>query len=140
MNYLVDVNVWLALSTPGHVHHRTALDWFESVEERLFFCRVTQMGFLRLITNRRVMEISVVSTERAWAVLAALREDSRIGYVAEPGGLEESWRQQTRGHTMGHNFWTDSYLAAFAEAADLTLVTFDRGFTRRKNVSVRVPA
>jgi len=83
--------------------------------------RVTQMGLLRLITNRRVMEISVVSAERAWAVLAALREDSRIGYVAEPGGLEDAWRQQTRGHTMSHNFWTD-----------------DRGFTRRKNVSVRV--
>lgn len=26
--------------------------------------------------------------------------------------------------------WTDAYLAAFAQAADLMLATFDRGFRR----------
>jgi toxin-antitoxin system PIN domain toxin len=138
MSYLVDVNVWLAISTPGHVHHRTALDWFESSDEKAFFCRVTQMGFLRLITNPRVMDISVLSTEKAWHVLGALLEDSRIGIATEPAGLDEEWRGQTRGHSMGHNFWTDAYLAAFASASDLTVVTFDRAFARRKDVSVQV--
>jgi toxin-antitoxin system PIN domain toxin len=122
------------------VHHRAALDWFDSVNERLLFCRITQMGFLRLITNVKVMDISVLNTERAWSVLAALLEDSRIEYAVEPPGLDQVWHHQTRGHRMGHNFWTDAYLAAFAEAANLTLVTFDRGFARRKGVSVKVLA
>jgi predicted nucleic acid-binding protein len=30
----------------------------------------------------------------------------------------------------GANLWTDSYLAAFACQTGITLVTFDRGFTR----------
>lgn len=140
MNYLVDVNVWLALATPGHTHHQSALRWFEETGNRLYFCRVTQMGFLRLVTNRRVMDISTISPERAWAVLALFMDDSRIGFATEPAGLEDAWRMQTRGHHQGHNFWTNAYLAAFASAADLTLLTFDRAFARRKGLHVRVLA
>lgn len=138
MNYLVDVNVWLALSTPGHTHHAAAIKWFEKEQGTLYFCRVTQIGFLRLVTNARVMEISVISPERAWEVLALLTSDPRIGYAAEPAGVEQEWKAQTRAHHKGHNFWTDAYLAAFAAAADLTVVTFDRGFARRKSVNVHV--
>ena len=138
MSFLVDVNVWVAVCTPGHVHHSAARGWFESTEERCLFCRVTQMGFLRLITNPRVMDISVLSTEKAWSVYRALLEDTRIDYAAEPAGLEADWHKQTRGHTLGHNFWTDAYLAGFAAAANHTVVTFDRGFAKRKDVSVRV--
>ena len=56
MTYLPDVNVWIAMYSPGHAHHLAALDWFNgSSESDLLFCRVTQMGFLRLLTNRHVM-------------------------------------------------------------------------------------
>jgi len=34
------------------------------------------------------------------------------------------WRGLTTNGIVGHNFWTDAYLAAFAEAAGFTLVTF----------------
>jgi toxin-antitoxin system PIN domain toxin len=138
MSYLVDVNVWVALSTPGHTHHQPAKAWLDSATSRLYFCRVTQMGFLRLVTNARVMEVSAISPERAWAVYTLLLQDHRIGFAPEPSGIEDEWHMQTRGHHQGHNFWTDAYLAAFASAADLTLVTFDRGFTRRKGVQVEL--
>lgn len=140
MNYLGDVNVWVALATPGHLHHSIALNWFEKLEEKIYFCRVTQMGFLRLVTNAHVMDVSVVTPDRAWAALGAFLEDSRIGFIPEPVGLEQAWRAQTRGHRSGHNFWTDAYLAAFASAANLTMLTFDRGFASRKGLDVRILA
>jgi predicted nucleic acid-binding protein len=96
------------------------------------------MGFLRLITNSRVMELNVVNSEQAWQVLGALLEDDRIRYVAEPPGLEDFWKAQTLSHKVGSNFWTDAYLAAFAAAGDHVLVTFDRGFAQRKDVSVHL--
>ncbi|MEI9814559.1 MAG: TA system VapC family ribonuclease toxin [Acidobacteriota bacterium] len=138
MSYLVDVNVWLALSTPGHPHHEPATQWFGESDSKLYFCRVTQMGFLRLVTNPRVMERSVISPERAWTVLSLLLEDSRIAFASEPAGIEQAWKPQTRGHHQGHHFWTDAYLAAFASAAGLTLLTFDRAFARRKDVGVHL--
>jgi len=32
MNYLVDVNVWFALSYVAHVHHSIARSWFDETE------------------------------------------------------------------------------------------------------------
>ena len=139
MNYLVDVNVWVALATPGHIHHTAALDWFQgTTDDRFLFCRVTQMGLLRLVTNPRVMGISVVTADSAWKVFDAFLQDDRITYADEPPETEELWRKQTRLQGTGPNTWTDAYLAAFASAGGLTIATFDRQFAGRKDVSVRV--
>lgn len=141
MNYLVDVNVWLAMTLIGHTHQQVAAEWFdEDGIQSAVFCRITQSGFLRLLTNERVMGANVVTSAEAWKLYDALFQDHRVRFAPEPPGLEDTWRAQTRGHHQGHNFWTDAYLAAFASAADLTLLTFDRAFARRKGVHVRVLA
>jgi predicted nucleic acid-binding protein len=56
MTYLPDVNVWIALAAERHIHHLPARQWFNAIgDERLAFCRITQLGFLRLLTNKHVM-------------------------------------------------------------------------------------
>jgi len=76
MTCLPDVNVWIALTVAEHVHHAVAKQWFESSEEgQIAFCRVTQMGFLRLLTNPRVMAGQALTPDRAWNVLDALFRD-----------------------------------------------------------------
>ena len=52
-----DVNVWVALTYQGHVHHSAARGWFVSLhaDARLFFCRVTQLGLLRLLTTEALV-------------------------------------------------------------------------------------
>jgi uncharacterized protein len=120
MTCLPDVNVWIALIVAEHVGHRSAAAWYGGSDwDTLAFSRVTQMGFLRLLTNQH-------------------RQNPNIAFVREPPGIEEGWRGLTTNGTVGHNFWTDAYLAAFAEAAGFTLVTFDRGFTKYKNMPIRV--
>jgi predicted nucleic acid-binding protein len=53
MTYLPDVNVWIALAAERRAHHRVARQWFSNVQdEKLVFCRLTQLGFLRLLTER----------------------------------------------------------------------------------------
>jgi uncharacterized protein len=139
MNCLTDVNVWLALSLIGHVHHPAARKWFDEAEsDRILFCRVTQKGLLRLLTNQRVMGANTLSAAEAWRLYDTLCQDGRVQFAEEPPELEEAWRAQTRGGQTGANFWTDAYLAAFAASAGCTLVTFDRQFARRKDVDVKV--
>jgi predicted nucleic acid-binding protein len=46
--FLPDVNVWLALPSRGHVHAAACGDWLNSMESEVIFCRVTQVGLLRL--------------------------------------------------------------------------------------------
>lgn len=56
----------------------------------MLFCRITQLGFLRLLTNRRVMGEEVLSPSDAWRADRALGMDRRIGYLSEPAELQES--------------------------------------------------
>ena len=48
--------IWIALAAEGHVHHVPARDWFAAQPAAsVAFCRITQMGLLRLLTNSQVM-------------------------------------------------------------------------------------
>ena len=139
MTYLVDVNVWFALSYVAHVHYPIAKSWFEGTEaDQSALCRVTQSGLLRLLTNSRVMGADVLTAPKAWAINDDLCRDFRVVFAPEPPGLEMAWREATKHLHAGPNFWTDAYLAAFAEAGEYTIVTFDRGFLRHRAVDVRL--
>ena len=139
MTYLVDVNVWFALSYVAHVHYPIAKSWFEDTEaDQSAFCRVTQSGLLRLLTNSRVMGADVLTEAKAWAINDDPCRDMRVTFASEPPGLEIAWREATKQLYTGPSFWTDAYLAAFAETGEYTIVTFDRGFLRHRGVDVRL--
>lgn len=139
MTCLPDVNVWIALLIAGHVHHKAAKSWFEeSADDTVAFCRVTQMGLLRLLTNTQVMARDVLTADQAWDVLDQLEQDDHILFASEPPGIDAAWRHVAGGAKTGANFWTDAYLAAFAQTAGYTLVTFDKGFRKYKQLSPRV--
>ena len=124
-----DVNVWLALSYPPHESHEIAFDWLESQRgAKAFFCRFTQIAFLRLLTTRAVMGTEVMSQKGAWAAYNRWFEDDRIDYSQEPdpNELERVFRRLSSGPHPSPKLWADAYLAAFASVAGLTLVTFDR--------------
>ena len=64
-----DINVWVALTYEGHVHHSTAATWFTQLPPHvtLAFCRFTQLGLLRLLTTAVVMGDEVMTQPQAWA-------------------------------------------------------------------------
>jgi len=129
--YLLDSNVWLALAFTSHVHHADAKRWFDAVDGgACLFCRVSQMGFLRLSTNPKAFPLDAVNLDRAWEMYDQILADPRIGFVDEPAGLMPLWRDRTRGATFSPKLWNDAYLAAFAESAGLEMVTFDLGFRK----------
>lgn len=127
-SYFPDINVWIALTYSGHVHHQAAAAWLEGVSEPVYFCRFTQLGFLRLLTNTRVMGSHVRSQREAWEVYDRWSADSRVGFHAEPLRLETALRAFTQSLQPATAAWPDAYLAAVAKAAGLTLVTLDTGF------------
>jgi uncharacterized protein len=134
---LVDVNVWLALAYEGHVHHSAAIAWLDQAPPRKAgFCRVTQLGFLRLLTNRSVMSGSVLSQRESWGCYEKFRSDDRVIFLDEPASIESTWKKLTRSARSDAGTWTDAYLAGFAIAESLAFVTFDRGFTRYNHLSL----
>jgi toxin-antitoxin system PIN domain toxin len=139
MTCLPDVNVWIALIVGEHVDHQTAIEWYRGPDwDTLVLSRVTQMGFLRLLTNQHVMGKRVVDAGGAWEILDRVRQNRNIAFAREPASIEALWRNFTANRSVGHSFWTDAYLAAFAETAGLTLVTFDQGFKKYKNTPLKI--
>ena len=99
--------------------------------DELALCRVTQMGLLRLLTNAAITKDDVLTRRQAWEILEQLMEDTRVRMLREPAGLEQIWKAFSRREDRSHLLWTDDYLAAFAQAGNDELVTFDRAFSRR---------
>ena len=134
-----DINVWIALTFEGHVHHPAAAAWFSRLRDdhRLFFCRFTQLGLLRLLTAQPVMANEVMNQPRAWQTYDRWLEDDRVAFLEEPPRLERLFRDLTRLRRLATKDWADSYLCAFALASQLTLVTLDRSLGRKsRNILV----
>lgn len=132
MAVLCDINWLIALCAEAHSHHVIAKSWLSAGggDDGLVICRISQLSFLRLLTNPAIMRGDVCTTDDAWRVLDTMMADSRFGYRNEPGGLAGQLRVFTRGYPFSPKLWQDAYLAAFAVAGSLQLVTFDAGFRK----------
>ncbi len=125
--FLPDVNVWLALASSRHIHSQVCSEWLNSLgSETVVFCRVSQMGLLRLLTNESAMGKDVLSSREAWHVYTAIVQDQRVSLLAEPFNLEPEWRKLMSQDKPVPKVWTDAYLAAFAISGGMQLVTLDR--------------
>jgi toxin-antitoxin system PIN domain toxin len=129
-SFCPDINVWIALAYEGHEHHRVAAVWFGNLNgDVAYFCRQTQLGFLRLLTHPSVMRHEVRSQAEAWAAYDLLQSDERVSFHKETDAeqVELVLRRLTSSGRSSSKQWPDAYLAAFARSGELTLVTFDRG-------------
>lgn len=134
--FLPDINIWLALVFDWHIHHAAANAWYQSSADTCCFCRWTQQGFLRLSTNEAVCGKSAVSLTDAWVLYDAIMSDPRIAFAEEHPGIEAFWRAYAQGRSFSPKVWSDAYLAAFARAGSLDVVTFDKGLRQYGGVKV----
>jgi toxin-antitoxin system PIN domain toxin len=133
-----DINVWVALTYEGHVHHVAAAAWFAGLhpDATLAFCRFTQLGLLRLLTTQAVMGDEVMTQPQAWVAYDRWLQDPCVTFINEPAEIEPRFRSLTRRRQPATKDWADSFLAAFATAGGLTLVTFDRGLRAKARSAV----
>jgi toxin-antitoxin system PIN domain toxin len=133
-----DINVWLALTLKAHVHHQAAWKWYRSLRpnEDLAFCRFTQLGLLRLLTNESVAKHETLNQRQAWAAYDRWIEKGGGVFREEPLGLEMEFRSFADRSFPAPREWADSYLAGFAAAGSMELVTFDRALSLRAKRSV----
>jgi toxin-antitoxin system PIN domain toxin len=130
MKHLCDSNVFLALAVEQHVHHRLAVSWFGALatSDTALFCRATRISFLRLLTQKITADFVPLTNREAWSALDQLMADDATGFEAEPHGLDLVWRQLADGDVSSPKLWMDAYLAAFAIAGKLRMVTLDKDF------------
>ena len=122
---LLDLNVLIALTEPGHSHHKTAWKWFSSTSVTSWgVCPLTEAGFVRVTPNPSFKPVRR-SLAQATAILQALKEQAGFRYWE----IARSWIEVTAPFAkriVGHQQITDAYLLGLAIEANGRLVTFDR--------------
>ncbi len=136
--FLCDVNLLVAFVIDAHEHSASATAWLDTIQRRqaIHVCRVSQLGFLRLITSPRIFADRALKPVDAWIAYDMMMRDDRFAFIEEPKALRSSFREFSDSLQKGAMIGTDVYLAAFAHAADLQIATFDSGFRRFAGLSV----
>ena len=131
-----DVNLLLYAEIADFPQHASARRWWESVlcgDERVGLCPPTVMGFVRIVTNRRVFDHplsieSATSRVEAWLARPCVR--------ALTPGLDHFERvfRILRGTGTGGGLCTDAEIAAYALAFNGVIHTNDTDFARFPDV------
>lgn len=123
---LLDVNVLIALAWPNHVHHEPAQRWFAASGQKAWAtCPLTQLAFVRISSNPRIVA-ATVSPREAARTLAAVT--TQPGHEFWPDSLELTGVAELAATALvGHRQVTDAYLVAMAREHGGRLATFDRG-------------
>ncbi len=126
MTFLPDVNVLVAIAWPNHVHHTAARNWFADGRAAGWAtCPVTEAGFVRVSSNRRVIP-DARSVREAMSVLRALRAVGGHRFWPDDVSLA-ACPEVAFDDLQGYRQVTDAMLLALAARNRGTLVTFDRG-------------
>jgi toxin-antitoxin system PIN domain toxin len=95
--HLPDINVWLAFADRAHQHHAAAKAWYsQHSQEGMAFCRNTQQGFLRLLTNKLAMKAGCLTMIQAWNLYDRIAANPGVAFWHEPAGIEVEWRNLTQ--------------------------------------------
>lgn len=133
---LLDVNALLALAWPNHQFHTAILMRLERRPvPQWATCALTQLGFVRLSSNPKIVEVHKTPAE-AVALLADLTRDQQHVYLETLPALPQTasvFRQ-----IVGHQQVTDAYLLGVAEASGATLLTLDRRVVPPGKASIHV--
>jgi toxin-antitoxin system PIN domain toxin len=146
MRRLLDINTWIALTLETHPHHHAARAWYGEVnllDGDLVFCRQSELGFLRLVTQEAVMRrcgAAPLSNAEAAEFLSTVYEDPAVSRADEPFATRTLWLELAAGPQSAPNVWMNAYLAAFAIGLGGEMVTFDRGFTsyQKRGLNLRL--
>lgn len=124
--FLLDVNVLLALSLPTHHHHRAATDWF-ATEQDWVTTPMTESAYVRLLINPRVVGYSIPA-DQAVAAVRSMQKFPRHQFVPDTARLSDAviHIEQLAGTKQVTNF----HLINLAASQGLRFLTFD-GSARR---------
>jgi uncharacterized protein len=127
--YLLDVNLLIALLWPPHEKHETARKWFkravsEAEDSTWLSCAFTQAAFVRVVTQP-AFHSPVVSVGEAAALLTRNLINPKHRYVDTTIQLVDVLKHCTGG-VVGHRQITDAWLITLAHHAGAKFVSFDQ--------------
>ena len=126
---LPDLNVGLALASPTHQHHSSAVRYWEGQSsQHVLFCTVTALGLVRLVMQPKVMGDAVLTPAQASALLDQFVQQPGVSHAKPSSEGWDVFHVLMRQAELSPRLCTDAHLAALAITNQWRLVSFDRDF------------
>ncbi len=140
MRCIADANVLLPVLVEGHAHQAPAAAWWDACNDGdVGLSLPVRMALLRLLSNSRIMGSSVLRPAQAWGAVQSLIDDPRIEVLDRvPATHGKIWYDNVARREPSPALWTDAWVAALAQAHDIEMVTFDRGFRSYAKLKLRL--
>jgi uncharacterized protein len=123
--YLLDVNVLIALSWPGHAFHSSVQTWFSrNANKGWATCPLVEIGFVRLLSNPAFSPRAVTPNEALEALKHNVKHSAHQFWKDELSIVEAL--ELLRSQIAGHQQITDAYLLALAIRHKGKLATLDK--------------
>jgi len=124
--YLLDVNVLLALSWPGHEFHERVQKWFaRNARKGWATCPMVEAGFVRISSNPAFSAHAVSPKEATDALRFNTKHFAHQFWADDIPVVGALAKLQDR--VVGHQQITDAYLLALAMHHRGKLATLDQG-------------
>jgi toxin-antitoxin system PIN domain toxin len=120
--YLLDVNVLVALTHPDHQHFEQATQWFATPNLQWGVCPFSEAGFMRVAVNPQIGSLTIADATAILIDMASLP-----GYRFWP--VEAGWASLAAPFAeriFGHKQIADALLLGLAVREGGILVTFDK--------------
>ena len=112
---LPDLNVWLALASPTHQHHSSAVAyWEEQASQQVLFCTVTALGLVRLVMQPKVMGDAALTAADASALLDQFVQQPGVSHAQPSSEGWDVFYGFMRQADLSPRLCTDAHLAALA--------------------------
>ena len=120
MRYLLDVNALVALGFLEHEFHSRVAKWVSSESPSLATCSITELGFVRVLSQVPQYRLGVVD---ALTLLLRLKSSRKadISFIADDIDLSQLPRWVRSPHQL-----TDGHLLCLAKASGGAFATLDR--------------
>lgn len=124
--WLLDANLLIALTHSAHVHHAEAHAWFGArAKRRWATCALTQLAFVRLTSNPKVVGSEITPAEAMQALESMAAQPTHEYWPDAPEPQTLATLQSAA--LVGHRQVTDAYLLGLAVLREQRLATLDRG-------------
>jgi uncharacterized protein len=123
MTYLLDVNSLLALGVIQHEFHERVATWIATLAKKgipdLASCSITELGFVRVLSQAQQYHISVAQAREILMLLKASRS-IRFSFISDGQDISQlpKWVKTAKQTTDGH-------LVELARANGAQLATLD---------------
>ena len=133
----VDVNVLVYAfdeSSPRHERTRSLLLDLAAGPDPLLLLPTVMAGFLRVVTDRRIL-VQPAEPSEATAFLSVLLDAPAVRAAGVEADAWDTFRTLVDQHELRGADITDGLLAACAITAGMEWYSFDRGFTRFRELT-----